>query len=65
MGSFSFYVYGGLPMCTLQICSALGEQRRGMDSFELELQMVVSQVIWVLGIEPLSSARTISIPNHL
>jgi hypothetical protein len=42
MGSFSFYVYGGLPMCTLQICSALGEQRRGMDSFELELQMVVS-----------------------
>lgn len=29
-------------MCTLQICSALGEQRRGLDSFELELKMVVS-----------------------
>jgi hypothetical protein len=46
-------------VCT-QCC---GDQRRTSDPLELELQVVVA-TMWVLRIEPRSSGRPASAPNH-
>jgi hypothetical protein len=40
------------------------DQKMALDSLELESQMVVSHLMWVLWIEPGSSARAANAPNH-
>jgi hypothetical protein len=44
-------------------CSAHGGQKRASDPPELELQVVVSRPLWVLGIELRSSARAAIVPT--
>ena len=44
-------------------CSAQGDQKRASDPLELELEVVVSPLMWVLGTELGSSARTACILN--
>lgn len=44
-------------------CSAQGDHQRVSDPLELELEVVVSPLMWVLGTELGSSARTACILN--
>ena len=44
-------------VCALSACSIHGGQKRTLDPMELRLQMVV---MWVVGIEVMSSARAAS-----
>lgn len=43
---------------------ACGGQKRSLDPLELELQMVVSHLMWVLQTEPRSSAEAASAMNN-
>ena len=58
--SQSFYscVYFCLSICVLHECSGHGRQKSIVDSLELELQVVVSCLMWVLGTKPGSSTIT-------
>lgn len=56
-----FYVYVYIPavcMCPMCVPGAHGGQKSVLDSLELELQMVVSHVMWVLRSERRPSGRT-------
>ena len=50
-------------MCVYYVSGAQGGQKERSGALELDLQTVVSCQL-VLGIDPRSSARTISILNH-
>lgn len=43
---------------------ALLVQKRALDSLDLMLQVVVSHLLWVLGVELRSSARAVHCPSH-
>lgn len=47
-------------MCT----TCIQVPAEALDPLELELQAVVSPLMWVLGIKPESYARALSAPNH-
>lgn len=49
--------------CVQVSVGAMG-QRKASDRLELELQELVSCSMWVLGTEPRSSVRTVSVTNH-
>lgn len=49
----------GVYMCTC-VFSICGSQKRALDPFELELQAIVSCLMWLLGTEPVSAARAFS-----
>ena len=51
-------------MCTMCVLAAHRDQKRVSDSLELELQMVVSHLTWVLEIESQDSGREASALNH-
>lgn len=53
-----FYVMGA--MCT----GTHRDQQRVLGTLELEIQVVVSHVTWVLGTEAGSSGRVVSMFNH-
>ena len=64
-------MYFSLPMCASehmnvhQKCAgAYTGQNKTSDPLELQLQMVVNQPVWLLGIKPRSSAREASALNH-
>lgn len=48
-----FYV----SLCVSRACNAYGGQKRASDPLFLELQAVVSCLVWMLGTEPRSSTR--------
>jgi hypothetical protein len=50
-------------LCAPCVCSCLWRQRAS-DPLELELQAVVSCLMWVLETEPGSSARAVSALNR-
>lgn len=59
---FLFYVY---ECCgCVYLYAVPREARRGSRPLELGLQMVVSCLMWILGREPGSCARTASATNH-
>ncbi|CAO2608997.1 Butyrophilin-like protein 2, partial [Lemmus lemmus] len=62
---FYFMCLCVLPVCVcaLYVCSVPMEARRGSDILELELEVIV-RPLWVLGIKPRSSRRTISALKH-
>lgn len=41
-----------------------GGQKRALDALELELPVVVSLLVWMLGTECVSPERTASVFNH-
>ena len=49
-----------VPLCVPDVHR---DQKRALDSLELELQMVVT-TMWVLGTEPRSSTRAVSALTH-
>ena len=52
-----------LPVYAQQMCTALGGQKRVLDILELQLQVVVSHLMWVLETKLRSSTRTINALN--
>lgn len=58
-----FYMYVYLPYVHWT-CNALGDEKRVLCSLELELQVVVSHPMWVLGTEPWFPARAASTLRH-
>lgn len=48
----------------LQEFTCASAAQRTSDSLELKLQVVVTSVMWVLGVEPMFSARTVSALCH-
>ena len=50
-------------MCTMCTSDAHGGQKRALCPLELELQEIRATE-WELGLEPRSSARTVSALNH-
>lgn len=64
------YFYLGICLCVcvgcvyICECSAHGEQKRTFDPVELELQVVVSHPMWVLGTRLGSSSRAVCALKH-
>lgn len=48
----------------MYVCSAYGGQKRELDPLELELYMVISQPVWVLGTKLGTSVRAICTLIH-
>lgn len=47
-------------VCALHTCGALGVQKSASGPLRLELQVAVTPLLQVLGVEPRSSPRTVS-----
>lgn len=58
-----FHLYSCVHICAIvrvmlcYVCRQQAGQKRGLDSPELEFQKTLSQLSWVLGTDPRSSAR--------
>lgn len=51
--------------CVCRLCASVcGDQKRTLDLLRLELQVVASHPVWILGTDLVSSGKTGSIPNH-
>ena len=64
--SLPLIIYIHFKLCTLGRCasvSAHSSQKRASDPRELEIQEVLSQLMWVIKTKLLSSARTRSALN--
>ena len=61
---FVFFLTGGRRVCTHVSASACRIQERVLDPLELELQAVVSHLMWVLRTELGSSPRVLCVLNN-
>lgn len=58
------WVFACVPICITWMRGACGVQKNVSESLELGLLMLSATTIWVLGVEPRTSAKTASALHH-
>lgn len=58
------YVCACMSLYVIHDSDGRGSQRKALDPPELDLQVVVKRLSWVLGSKSVSSVKAASIPTH-